>query len=81
MPFVPSIREITTAWIRAANPTPEQEALARERAATCDTCDEKSLVTRAKLEYFMCAKCGCPLSKKIFSPNGPTACPLKKWVR
>jgi ribosomal protein L37AE/L43A len=81
MPPLPSIREIVTAWARAANPTPEQEALARERAATCDTCDEKSFVTRAKMEYFMCAKCGCPLSKKVFSPNGPDACPLKLWAR
>lgn len=81
MPFVPSIREIVTAWVRAANPTPEQETLARERAVTCDTCEEKALVTRAKLEYFICGKCGCPLSKKIFSPKGRDGCPLKKWVR
>jgi hypothetical protein len=26
----------------------------------------------------LCGKCGCPLNKKVFSPNY-NPCPLKKW--
>ena len=72
------IVEIAKAWIAAANPTPEQQAIAEYRAATCDKCPHRNYVTA--INTFVCGKCGCPLSKKIFSPlPGPQACPDKRW--
>ena len=72
------IVEIAKAWIAAANPTPEQQAIAEYRAATCDKCPHRNYVTA--INTFVCGKCGCPLSKKIFSPlPGQQACPYKRW--
>jgi hypothetical protein len=74
------IVEIAKAWIAAANPTPEQQQIAEYRASICDTCSKKSHDSRLDLYY--CGECGCPLSKKIFSPvAGKTACPLAKWEK
>lgn len=69
--------EITKAWIIAANPTPEQKALAEVRASICDLCEHKTY-TKA-LDIYTCGLCGCLLSKKIFSPKGPDACPDHRW--
>jgi len=69
------IVEIAKAWINAANPTPEQQAIAEYRASVCNECPH--LKTG---KYITCGKCGCPLSKKIFSPlPGEQACPDKRW--
>jgi hypothetical protein len=36
----------------------------------------------AAINSFICGECGCPLSKKVFSPNeGIKACPLAKWEK
>ena len=70
--------EIATAWITAANPTEEEKDRAESRVAICNGCEENKL--SEILEYHYCGKCGCPLSKKIFSPlPGKEACPLEKW--
>lgn len=70
--------EIATAWITAANPTEEEKERAESRVAICNGCEENKL--SEILEYHYCGKCGCPLSKKIFSPlPGKEACPLEKW--
>ena len=70
--------EIATAWITAANPTEEEKERAESRVAVCSGCEENKL--SEILEYHYCGKCGCPLSKKIFSPlPGKEACPLEKW--
>lgn len=70
--------EIATAWITAANPTKEEKERAESRVAVCNGCEENKL--SEILEYHYCGKCGCPLSKKIFSPlPGKEACPLEKW--
>ena len=71
------IVEIAKAWIAAANPTPEQQLIAEHRASVCDACPKKAYNETINLSY--CSECGCPLSKKIFSPKGPEACPLAKW--
>lgn len=67
--------EITKAWIIASNPTPEQSELAIERSKTCDGCDSKMF--NEYVQMLCCGECGCPLSKKIYSPIN--SCPLKKW--
>jgi hypothetical protein len=74
------ISEIFQAWVAAANPTPEQTLIAEYRSSVCDTCDKKTYV--AAINSFICGECGCPLDKKVFSPNkGPKACPLAKWEK
>ena len=74
------IVEIAKAWITAANPTPEQKLIAESRAKTCDTCPKKAF--NNSLDIYYCAECGCPLSKKIFSPlPGVEACPDKRWKK
>jgi len=75
---VNKLLEIATAWITAANPTEEEKDRAESRVAICNGCEENKL--SEILEYHYCGKCGCPLSKKIFSPlPGKEACPLEKW--
>ena len=72
------ISEIFQAWVAAAKPTPEQLSTAQHRSQICDSCEHKTF-TKA-IQTFVCGKCGCPLSKKVFSPKpGPEACPLAKW--
>ena len=74
------IVEIAKAWVAAANPTPEQQEIAEYRASVCDACPKKAYTPQIDLYY--CSECGCPLSKKIFSPKpGPEACPLAKWEK
>jgi len=74
------ISEIFQAWVAAANPTPEQQIIAEYRASVCDSCEHKTHV--AAINSFVCGKCKCPLSKKVFSPKpGPKACPLAKWEK
>jgi hypothetical protein len=67
--------EIAKAWIIAANPTLEEKQKALSRSAICDECPEKK--HNDHLNFFYCDECGCPLSKKIYSPIN--SCPLKKW--
>jgi len=76
---IPNIVEIMQAWKISYNPTDEQQEIAEHRAAICDTCEFKEFkkITR----NFACGACGCPISKKIYSPKGPTACPKNKWDR
>lgn len=72
--------DIAIAWYRAANPTPEQQDLALERLAVCDDCEFKQSST--VWDGYKCGACGCPLHKKIFTPQrGATACPKGKWAR
>lgn len=71
--------EIAKAWIIAANPTDEQKEIAEKRINICNDC-EFSRYNKA-LDYHYCGACGCPLSKKIFSPKtNEEACEEGKWV-
>ncbi len=72
--------EIAKAWIAAANPTSEQKLIAESRASICDACPKKAY--QSTMDLYYCSECGCPLSKKIFSPlPGKQACPLAKWEK
>jgi len=72
------IVEIAKAWIAAANPTPEQKAVAEYRIKVCDRCPHKTYTKH--LNMYTCGLYGCPLQKKIFSPQpGKKACPGSHW--
>jgi hypothetical protein len=74
------IVEIAKAWIAAANPTPEQKAIAEYRIKICDGCEAKK--AEPILQIYICGDCGCPLNKKIFSPKpGKEACPKSYWEK
>lgn len=75
---IPNILEIIHAWKISVNPTPEQQALAEERAATCDACEFKEF--RKIPRTFVCGACGCPINRKIYTPLGEGACPKGKWI-
>ena len=70
------IVEIAKAWIAAANPTPEQQAIAEHRISVCDSCPHKTY--QKHLDMFTCGLCGCPLNKKIFSPLPNTPGMIRK---
>ena len=72
--------EIAKAWIASANPTPEQKEIASHRASICGKCPHKK--PNPVIDSYVCGLCGCPLSKKIFSPlPGNEACPDKRWEK
>jgi hypothetical protein len=74
------ISEIFKSWVAAANPTQDQQTIAQYRANVCDSCDKKTHVVA--INSFICGECGCPLSKKVFSPKpGKEACPLAQWEK
>jgi len=74
------LSEIFQAWVAASKPTQEQQSIAKYRTSICDSCDKKTYVKA--VDMFVCGECGCPLSKKVFSPKpGPEACPLAKWEK
>jgi hypothetical protein len=74
------ISEIFKSWVAATNPTSDQQAIAQYRANVCDSCEKKTHVVA--INSFVCGACGCPLSKKVFSPKpGKEACPLAKWEK
>jgi hypothetical protein len=74
-----NVIEIINAWKIANNPTPKQEELAKLRFKICDTCPSKKVITKKIGLATVCDKCGCPISKKIFSPKF-NSCPLEKWA-
>ena len=73
-------KEISSAWITATNPTPEEKKLAENRAAICNGCEFRKKNT-AVIDFYYCGLCGCPLDKKIFSPINleKNPCPESKW--
>lgn len=74
------ISEIFNSWITAASPDENQRKVAEYRISVCDGCSSKA--HNDTLNFFYCSECGCPLSKKVFSPKpGPEACPLAKWEK
>lgn len=70
--------EIFKAWAAAANPTEVQKKLADERINICMKCEFRKEIFHNKNWSATCGKCGCPLSKKIFTDQYGT-CPLSKW--
>lgn len=69
------IYEIADAWIRAANPTNEEKIHAERRYSICEGCEYR----KKTLGVDLCSKCGCPLSKKIFSSKMSETCPIGLW--
>lgn len=67
--------EIIKSWSKSRNPSEEEKELAKLRYEICLGCPERE----EKLGYDLCGACGCPLDKKVFSPNRQNACPLNKW--
>ena len=56
----------------------KQEELAKLRLEICLECEFRKEVVKGLKWSTLCGKCGCPLNKKVFSPNY-NPCPLKKW--
>ena len=77
--MIQKIREIMSAWIIAKNPTAEQKILAENRFKICDECPHKKILSEKIEISTICGECGCPIVKKIFSPEF-NACPLKRWT-
>jgi len=74
---IPNLLEIAVAWHRARKPTEQQQQVAEARLQVCDGCEYKNF--RMLTRSYICDACGCPLSKKVYSPRGPEACPKNKW--
>lgn len=84
------LTDIFKSWISSLNPTKEQIEIAEHRASVCDGCQYKeelnnSLLLKLSendklLNKFKCGKCGCILSKKIFS-QFKESCPENKWQK
>lgn len=72
--------EIAKAWVAAADPTSEQQAIAEYRISVCDVCPHKEY--HKHIDMYTCGLCGCPLNKKVYSPSpGEEACPDKRWKK
>lgn len=69
------VTEIVTAWAVSFNPNEEQQKLAKSRYEVCLSCEQKTKTFGIEI----CGKCGCPLSKKIFTQKRNDTCPLNKW--
>ena len=72
-------KEIANAWIAAANPTPEQQAIAEHRAIICNGCEHRKKNTTL-IDFYYCDVCGCPLDKKIFAED-KNECPENYWKK
>ena len=71
-------KEIFDAWKISLKPTLKQEELALKRLSVCMECEFRKELKKGLKWSALCNKCGCPLNKKVFSPNF-NPCPLKKW--
>jgi hypothetical protein len=73
-----NFKTIIDAWKIAHDPTPKQLELSEKRLKICETCEfSKEIIKGIKISN-ICTKCGCPLTKKIFT-DIYNACPLEKW--
>jgi|688.fasta_scaffold02526_44 hypothetical protein len=68
-----NIVEIFKAWSISFDPSKEQNELAAIRMKICDSCEAKETNP-----IIYCKDCGCPLSKKVFTPY-MNRCPRAKW--
>jgi hypothetical protein len=71
-------KEIFEAWKISLKPTLKQEELAKLRLEVCLGCNYRKEVVKGLKWSTLCGKCGCPLNKKVFSPNY-NSCPEKLW--
>ena len=70
-----NFKEIFEAWILSANPNENQKKLSTLRFEVCQNCPFMNDILGVQI----CGKCGCPISKKIFT-NKYDACPAHKWI-
>lgn len=72
--------EIFKSYVAAHSPTQDQFELAESRFKICEGCEHRGGYIGVHEKRFIekCNQCGCPLSKKVFSPKF-NACPLSKW--
>ena len=73
-----NVKEIIDAWTISYKPTENQLNKSIERGKICETCPSRKIITKKFKLATICGECGCPISKKIFSPEY-NPCPLKKW--
>jgi hypothetical protein len=64
------LTEIYEGWKNVIFPTPEIEALAKERIQVCVGCEHLNILN-------ICSKCCCPHIGKAHSPE--SRCPENKW--
>jgi hypothetical protein len=76
--MIPDYKEIFDAWIISLNPTETQISLANERLNMCRVCEYRKETLKGQKWSTICKLCGCPLSKKVFSPTF-NPCPKDKW--
>ena len=66
--MIPNYKEIFDAWVIAKNPTELQKSMANDRLDICKTCEYRKETLKGIKWSTVCKLCGCPLSKKVFSP-------------
>ena len=71
-------KKITKAWFDSYFGTKEQKELAILRSSICEVCPSRNVLVNGIDLLTTCGECGCPIKKKIFSPDF-NDCPLKKW--
>lgn len=70
-------KKIITSWLISLNPDEKQKEVALNRIEVCNNCEENKY---SKLfDIYLCDKCKCPLSKKVYTENKED-CPLRKWI-
>lgn len=65
---------ILNGWSNLIWPSPEVEALAKERAEACAECDHMVLIQGIGAG---CEKCFCPIASKVRATG--ERCPIGKW--
>ena len=70
------LKKISKAWFDSWFGGEEQKTLAEKRLLICSSCPERTHIVPGFPT--ICGKCGCPLSKKVFSGTY-NDCPLEKW--
>jgi hypothetical protein len=76
--MIPNYKEIFDAWVTSINPTEKEKELANKRLDMCKGCEFRKENIKGYKWSAICGACGCPLSKKVFSPVF-NSCPKEKW--
>jgi len=74
-----NVGEIVKAWITSFNPKESEEKMAMGRKAICEECPSNKQILKKRGWTSICKKCGCPISKKIYTISY-NPCPLGKWA-
>lgn len=74
------LKKIATAWWDSYFGPENIKELAEARLAICEVCPSRRVALRKLVPFPQCSECGCPLGKKVFSPQY-NDCPLGKWEK